>query len=163
MSQRIGDDPSEKKKTNQVVDFIETRARRLEEKRRKTERIFFKQIMGIYCVVGDHELFPIDIVDMSEEGCSFQIEFNPYSSPWPEETKEIPLRLYFTQDTYLPLHLQIQNSRHYIENGKRYIRFGCKVDQSVSSYSAYQQFVRFLTFYSEHAHQDNGKVTHFYL
>lgn len=145
-----------------VVDFSEVRAQKLEEKRRKAERIFFKQILGIYCVVDNEEIRPLEVIDVSEEGCSFQIPFTA-ENPWPRETKDLPLRLYFSQDTYLPINVTIQNSRPAIENGVRYIRYGCKVDQSTQSFEAYQQFIRFLRLYAEHAHKDNGRVTFFYL
>jgi hypothetical protein len=137
----------------------------MEEKRRKTERIFFKQMLGIYCVTGAGEgdkARQLDIVDISEDACSFQVPFDP-KDPWPSTLQEIPLRVYFSQDTYLPVHLKIQNSRPCIEEGQRYVRYGCSIDKSVTSYETFQQFVRFLKSYSVHAHKDTGKVTLFYL
>lgn len=167
MSQRTGTDKGSKgKKSNKdkhVVDFTEVRARKLEEKRRNTERIFFKQILGMYCVVGNKDqLRQIEILDVSEEGCSFQVPFDP-DDPWPSSLKELDVRLYFSQDTYIPIQLTIQNSRPSIDDGRRYMRFGCSVDQSLSTYKVYCQFVRFLSLYSEHAHRDMGDVTLFYL
>ena len=147
---------------SQVVDFSEARAQRMDEKRRKTERIFFKHLLGIYCVAESTELKQVELMDVSEEGLSFQIPFST-KDVWPRNEKDIPLRLYFSQDTYLPILLRIQNSRPYIEGGVKYLRFGCAVDKSLSSYEGYLQFVRFLTAYSEHAHKDTGKVTLFYL
>lgn len=145
-----------------VVDFSEARTKRLEEKKRKTERIFFNHLLNVYSVVGDSTLLPIELMDMSEEGCSFQVPFNP-EKPWPTNADDIPLRLYFSQDTYLEIRVRVQNSRPSIENGARYVRFGCTVDQTISCYPAYLQFVRFLKLYSEHAHKDMGKVSLFYL
>jgi hypothetical protein len=145
-----------------VVDFNEVRAQRLEEKRRKTERIFFKSLLSVYSVVGEHAMRPIELIDVSEDGCSFQIPFDP-DRPWPNDMSEIPLRMYFSQDTYLEICVKIQNSRPCIESGARYVRFGCAVDATMKSYPAYQQFVKFLKLYSEHAHKDMGDVTIFYL
>ena len=145
-----------------IVDFNEVRAQKLEEKRRKTERIFFKHLLAVYSVAGNASMFPIELIDVSEEGCSFQVPFNP-DKPWPNDANEVPLRLYFSQDTYLEVRVQIQNSRPSIENNARYTRFGCTVDKDTAAYSAYQQFVRFLKLYSEHAHKDKGDVTVFYL
>jgi hypothetical protein len=152
----------DKNEPSQVIDFTEVRAQKLDEKRRKTERIFFKHLMGIYCVSESTELKQVELMDVSEEGLSFQIPFSS-REPWPRNAKEIPLRLYFSQDTYLPVLLKIQNSRPYIENGVKYLRFGCAVDKSLSSYEAFVQFVRFMGSYSQHAHKDTGKVTLFYL
>ena len=148
--------------TNQVVDFNEARAQKLDEKKRKAERIFFKQLLGVYSVVGDHSMRQIELLEVSDDGLSFQVPFNS-KDPWPSDMTELPLRLYFSQDTYIPVHLRIQNARQSIQDGTRYVRYGCSVDKEVSSYPAYLQFVSFLRAYSEHAHRDKGDVTIFYL
>jgi hypothetical protein len=149
--------------TDQVVDFTRVRAQKLEEKRRTTERIFFKQLLSVYSVIGHSSMFPIELIDLSEDGCSFQIPYDP-NNPWPKDaTADLPLRIYFSQDTYLEVRARIQNSRPSIENNRRYVRYGCSVDKSTQSYAAYQQFVRFLKTYSEHAHKDRGDVSVFYL
>jgi hypothetical protein len=148
-----------------VIDFNQARTQKLEEKRRKTERIFFKQILGVYCVVehqGSSELKSLEPVDISEDGFSFQIPFHKQAD-WPDTNSEFTVRLYFTKDTYLPVVMKVVNSKPTIEDGIRYTRYGCQVDQSISSYPVYQQFVKFLRGYSEHAHQDKGDITLFYL
>jgi hypothetical protein len=91
-----------------VIDFGEVRAQKLEEKRRTTQRIFFKHLLNVYSVVGDSTLCPIEFIDVSEEGCSFQIPYNP-EKPWPTSVSEIPLRIYFSQDTYLEIHREQQS------------------------------------------------------
>lgn len=149
---------------HQVVDFTEIRAQKMEEKRRKTERIFFKSLLSVYTVVGDSTMFPIELIDVSEDGCSFQIPHDPDSTQkWPSSTDQFPLRLYFSQDTYLEVQAKIENSRPSIDGNRRYVRYGCKVDQNTASYPAFLQFVRFLKAYSEQAHKDKGDTTVFYL
>lgn len=147
----------------QVVDFNEVRTRKMEEKRRKTERIFFRQLLGIYSVVGEGGgMRPIEIVDVSEEGLAFQVQYRA-GDHWPQGEKDLVIRLYFSQDTYVPVHLKVQNSRPCVEEGVRYTRYGCLVDQTVSSSEAYLGFVRFLKAYAEHAHKDTGSASFFYL
>ncbi len=158
MSQRTG----ESAETEQVVDFTEARAQKLDEKRRKTERIFFKHLLSVYSVTGNDQMRAVELIEVSEEGCSFQVPFDP-NRPWPKDENELPIRLYFSQDTYIPIVLRIQNSRSCIDDGRRFMRFGCSVDKSLTSYPAYQQFVKFLKAYSEHSHRDMGDVTVFYL
>jgi hypothetical protein len=145
-----------------LVDFSEVRTQKLEEKRRKTERIFFKNLLGVYSVTGETRMRQIDLVDVSEEGCAFQVPFSS-ENPWPTQGNDLPIRLYFSQDTYLEVRVKVVNSRPYIENGERYIRYGCVVDQTLSSYTCYQQFVRFMHSYSDCAHRDLGDVSVFYL
>ena len=145
-----------------VVDFNEAREQKLEEKRRKNERVLLKNLLGIYCVTEDEKIRAIDVVDVSDDGLSFQITFDP-TNPWPNSAKDLGLRLYFTQDTYLPVRVQILNSRPVIDHGIRYVRYGCKIDPSLTSVETFKQFVAFLKSYSEHAHRDLGDVTLFYL
>tara|TARA_Y100000590_G_scaffold460075_2_gene618596 strand:- start:626 stop:1084 length:459 start_codon:yes stop_codon:yes gene_type:complete len=148
--------------SKQVVDFNEVRTERLDQKRRKTQRILFKQMMGIYSVSEGKDLRSIEILDVSEDGLSFQVPFNA-KDPWPADEKEVVLRLYFSQETYLPIHVEIKNSRPSIQEGIRYVQYGCTVDKHVSSYKTFNQFVGFLKSYSENAHQDTGGVSVFYL
>lgn len=147
----------------QVVDFSEVRAQKLEEKRRKTERVFFKSLLSVYTVIGNgKQIAPIEIIDISEEGIAFQVPFNP-EKPWPASSGDTPIRLYFSQDTYLEVFAKIVNSRPSIENGQRYTRYGCTIDPSTSSFKAYQQFVKFMKLYAEHSHKDLGDVSVFYI
>lgn len=150
------------KGVSQVVDFEEVRMQRLNEKRRKNERVFFKTLLSVYCVVDGQQMKSLEVVDVSEDGISFQIPFDS-RNPWPRDLKDMQIRLYFSQDRYIPLVIKVQNSRQSIDQGMRFIRYGCAVDVSTSAYPAYQQFVRFLKMFSEQAHKDEGDVTLFYV
>jgi hypothetical protein len=165
MSQRSGNASSDAPEAaERVVDFNEVREQRLAEKKRQNERILFKNLLSVYTMVGQSEMLPVELVDVSEDGCSFHIPFDPENRKiWPNDIQEFPLRLYFSQDTFLEVIAKIHYSRSAIENNQRYTRYGCSIDTTVKSYPAYQAFVRFLKFYSEHAHKDKGEVTVFYL
>jgi hypothetical protein len=147
--------------TGELVDFETIREAKMEEKRRKTERFFFKNLLGVYCVTAKDAITAVELVDVSEDGIAFQVKFDP-RNPWPREIDDIPMRLYFSQDSYLEIGVKIQNSRQTIDGGTRMIRYGCSVDKTWSSYEAYQQFVRFLKLYSEHNHRDAGNTCVFY-
>ena len=163
MPHRTGNNSGTANTTGQhVVDFNEVRAQKLEEKRRTTERIFFKHLLSVYSVIGTSTMCPIEFIDLSEDGCSFQIPYDA-ENPWPKDSTDLPIRIYFSQDTYLEVRCKVQNSRPSIENNRRYVRFGCSIEKTTQSYAAYQQFVRFLKMYSEHAHKDLGDVSVFYL
>ena len=94
--------PTDREFESRVVDFNEVRAQKLEEKRRKTERIFMNHFLGVYCVTGNNSMHQIEMVDLSEEGCSFQVPFDG-NKPWPAELQDLPVRLYFSQDTSVPI------------------------------------------------------------
>jgi hypothetical protein len=153
---------SEEKPGVHVVDFGQAREQKLDEKRRKTERIFFTNLLSVYSVVGEGKIRPIELLEVSEDGLSFQVPFDS-RDPWPMGSNEMPLRLYFSQDTYIPIHIKIENSRSLIDKGARYTRYGCSIDKTTQSYEAFIQFTRFMKSYSEHAHRDKGDVSVFYL
>ncbi len=163
MSPRIGNvNGGTPTQEEHIVDFKQAREQRLEEKRRTTERIFFHNLLSVFSMVSESKMLPIDLIEVSEDGLSFQIPYNP-DHIWPKDTDEIPIRFYFSQNTYLEIQVKIQNSRPSIENHCRYVRFGCAVDRELKSYPAYQLFVKFLKLYAEHAHKDLGDVSVFYL
>lgn len=142
----------------QVVDFNEVRQKKLSEKKRKTERYFFKSLIQAYSVLPETKLLPIEMGDFSEDGCSFKTETKSF---FPRGDL-IPIRLYFSTDTYLEILIKVINSRLMIENGKKLTRVGCIIDKEIQSYSAYQAFVQFIRLYSESAHRNVGEKSLFY-
>lgn len=147
---------------NRVINLNEVREQRLEEKRRKTERVFMNQFLGVYCMTGNNSMHQIEVVDVSEEGIGFQVPFNA-EKPFPIADKNIPIRLYFNQESFLQVYVTIHNSRPVVQNGTRYTRYGCSVDQSTSTFAAYQAFVKFLQVYGEVSQKDNGDVNVFFV
>ncbi len=159
MTQRFGSNHSNGGEQNtSVIDINQVREKRMQEKKRRAERVFFKNLLSVYSVTHGLKLVPIDLIEVSEEGCSFQI---PYQNEvqWPKQSDEIPIRFYFSSDTYLEVQVKISNSSHSIDQSARMMRFGCLLDQTIKSYPAYQQFVRFLKMYAEHSHQESGRKT----
>jgi hypothetical protein len=161
MAQKIGSSV-ESGLENRVVDFNEAREKRLEQKRRRTERILFRNLVSVYSITENSKPFPVDLIEVSEAGCSFQVLADAPTSGLVKRD-EIPLRIYFSQDTYLEIFVKIMNSRPSIEKNRRYVRYGCEIDKNVKSYAAYQLFVQFLKQYALHAHRDMGNISAFYL
>ena len=147
---------------SQVIDFNQVRAQKQEEKRRSNERVFFKHLLSVYTVAGHDSMFPVEIMDISDDGVAFQVPFDP-NKPWPADLKAFPLRLYFSQDTFLEVHVTVQNSRAAIDNHARFLRLGCAVDKTTSSYPAFQSFVVFMKNYCNLAQKDKGGTSIFYL
>ncbi len=140
-----------------VISFTKARKEHVEEKRRKYERILFKQILGAYCLIENEGLKAIELVDLSNEGLSFQLPLNSKNLTSIKEGKVITLRLYFSEQTYLPVVLKIENKRPCIENGQQFQRFGCSISKDTQSFAAYHSFVTFLAQYAEASHQDGGE------
>ncbi|MCM0604902.1 MAG: PilZ domain-containing protein [Xanthomonadaceae bacterium] len=147
---------------SEIIDFKSAQQEKLEEKRRKNQRIIFKNMMGVYGITGDKKLNAIELLDLSDNGISFRIPFN-VEKLWPTDSSDITIRLYFTQDTYIPLRVKIQNSKSMIEEGIKYTRYGCVVEKSGSSFETYKKFVEFTKAYSTESYQDQGGVQVFYI
>lgn len=146
---------------NRVIDFTQVREKRLEQKVRQNERVVFGNLLSVYSVAGDSKIHPLDMIEVSEEGLSFQIPATR-EKPWVTDENEIPLRMYFSQDTYLEVLVKVKYSRPSIENGEKYVRYGCALDTTTQSFPVYQHFVQFLKLYAMHSHRDLGKVSAFY-
>lgn len=145
-----------------VIDFTQIRNQKMEDKRRKNERVFINNILGVYCVTGENSMHQIEMIDLSEGGCAFQVPHNAEKAVPVQETG-FPIRLYFNQDTFLEVHANIENSRPSIQNGTRYVRYGCSIDTNTTSYAAYQAFVKFLKIYAEVSKKDKGNVSVFFV
>lgn len=60
-----------------VVDFNAKRKESIEQKRRTFERVVFQEFLGVYSVVDDQGSgYPIKLVDISGDGCQFQLPFS---------------------------------------------------------------------------------------
>lgn len=146
----------------QVISFTKAREAKIEEKRRRYERILFKHILGVYCVAEGQGLKAVELVDVSSEGLSFQLPVNSKNLEILSPGKDITFRFYFSQDTYIPVCVKVQNERSCIEEGQKYIRFGCFVDTASQSYETYKLFVMFLSKYAESSQQDKGDLKFFF-
>lgn len=150
-----------KREVSDVVDFAAVRNKKLDEKRQNTQRILFRQMLGIYGVIDGHQM-AIDIVDLSPEGLAFQVPYERVKK-LNLDPKELNLRLYFSQDTYLPLKVVVQNRRELISEDGRVVRFGCRMDPTSPEHRAYVAFTEFVRCYSEIARKDTGSTSIFYI
>lgn len=141
-----------------VIDFNEIRQAKIEEKRRKYERVVFKNVLGAYCAAEGDALKAVELVDLSTTGMSFQLPSTSKNLDSVKLKKEYVFRMYFSEDTYVPIHVVVQNKRPCVENGGTYYRFGCTVDTTTKGYETYSMFVQFLQKYAETAQQDNNKT-----
>jgi hypothetical protein len=149
-------------KEGQIINFTKAREAKIEERRRRYERILFRHILGVYCVAEGKGLKAVELVDISESGLSFQLPIHSKNLDSMAPGNEIVFRFYFSQDTFIPVVVKIQNERHCIEDGQKFIRFGCVVDATSQSYETYKLFVMFLQKYAETSQQDKGDLKFFF-
>lgn len=146
----------------QVINFTRARDAKIEEKRRRYERILFKHILGVYCVAEGQGLKAVELVDVSTEGLSFQLPLHSKNLESLATGSEVTFRFYFSQETFVPILVKVMNDRQCIEDGQKYVRFGCVVDTTSQSYETYKLFVMFLSKYAETAQQDKGDLKFFF-
>ena len=146
------------------IDFVKKRKENIEKKRRAFERILFKDILGVYTVIDTNDgIFSIEMIDISKEGCLFQTPWIPGRDKKFKEESEIPLRMYFTKESFIPVNVIIKRASEHEQGGRAYMRYGCSFDKSVTSFSALNSFIDFLYKFAEHSAIDRGDPKVFFL
>ena len=144
--------------TGKILDFNCKKKDKVEKKRRGFERLLFQNFLGIYSVVRRGEvIYPVDLVDVSPQGCLFQIPSQRAKEDRFEVGGELTLRVYFTEFSYLTVVVHIRHSRkHLSQDGVYYQQYGCEFDQSLSSFQAMSSFIDFLYQFAQYSSVDRG-------
>lgn len=148
-----------------VVDFSEKRKQSIEQKRRTFERVVFQEFLGVYSVVDDQGSgFPIKLVDISGDGCQFQLPFSLKAKNQFKAGTEVTLKLYFTKGSYLPAVVTVRHASEYIDKqGDAWLRLGGEFDTSLPSFTALSSFINFIYQYAEFSCLDKGESKVFFL
>lgn len=148
-----------------VVDFTEKRKKTIEQKRRTFERVVFQEFLGVYSVVDDQgSNFPIKLVDISADGCQFQLPFSLKAKNQFKSGTEVTLKLYFSKGTYLPAVVTVRHASEYIDkDGDAWLRLGGEFDTSLPSFKALSHFIQFIYEYAEFSCVDKGESKVFFL
>ena len=148
-----------------VVDFNEKRKKSIEQKRRTFERVVFQEIMGVYSVVDDQgSIFPVKLVDISGDGCQFQLPFSLKAKNQFKAGTEVTLKLYFSKGTYLPAVVTVRHASEYVDkDGDAWLRLGGEFDTSLPSFKALSTFISFIYQYAEFSCVDKGENKVFFL
>ncbi|MBF0360495.1 MAG: PilZ domain-containing protein [Oligoflexia bacterium] len=150
--------------TDEVINFTKKRNETIEQRRREFERVVFQNFLGVYTVLDeDNNTLPIELVDISEKGCLFQIAININSQTGHEIYKDLrkksvaDLRIYFTQKAYIPITVNVKYCKEYIDaDGTNYLKFGCEFDKTPQTFEAMEYFIKFIYKFAEHASTDRG-------
>ncbi len=150
---------------NKVLDFSAGRKKRIDKKRRQFERLVLSNFLGAQQEISkDGITHSVSLVDISRSGCRFQIYWNSDRQSVLAAGSEVTLRMYFAQDSYIPVVMQVKYGREYTSpEGTTYMQYGCEFDTSTSSFEAMSAFIDFLDKYAEHSIQDQGSRKVWYL
>lgn len=148
-----------------VVDFNEKRKQSIEQKRRTFERVVFQEFLGVYTVIDDQGAgYPIKLLDISSEGCQFQVPFSLKAKNQFKSGTELTLKLFFTKGTYLPAVITVRHGSEYIDQqGDAWLRLGGEFDTSLPSFKALSSFIDFIYQYAEFSCVDKGESKVFFL
>lgn len=151
--------------SGKVLDFAQKREQNIEKKRRQFERVLFQNLLGAYTAIDQGgAIFPVSLVDISHDGCLFQIPWNFKDSGKVEDGAEITMRMYFTKASYVPALLTVKNSREYTDdNGQTFLQYGCEFDKSVPSFKAIESFIDFMYNFAEVSTIDRNEKKVFFV
>ena len=151
--------------TDKVLDFNAKREENIEQKRRQFERILFNNFLGAYTVVDQGgTIYPVSLVDVSREGCLFQVPWNMDRDTKIEEGTEITMRMYFTKKSFIPVVMEIKRGQEHVdEDGQTYMQYGAEFDTSMPSFQAVESFIDFMYKFAEHSSLDKGSQKGFFL
>lgn len=148
-----------------VVDFNEKRKQTIEQKRRSFERVVFQEFLGVYTVVDEQgSSYPVKLVDISKDGCQFQVPFSLKAKNTYKSGTEVELKLFFTKGTYIPAMVTVRHATEYIdEQGDAWLRLGGEFDTSLPSFKALSHFIEFIYQYAEFSCVDKGQSKVYFL
>jgi len=148
-----------------VVDFNEKRKQSIEQKRRTFERVVFQEFLGVYTVIDDQgSSYPIKLVDISGEGCQFQVPFSLKAKNQFKSGTETTMKFFFTKGSYIPAVVTVRHATEYIDkNGDAWLRLGGEFDSSLPSFKALSTFIDFIYQYAEFSCLDRGESKVYFL
>ncbi len=148
-----------------VVDFNEKRKQSIEQKRRTFERVVFQEFLGVYTVIDDQgSSYPIKLVDISGDGCQFQVPFSLKAKNQFKSGTETTMKFFFTKGSYIPAVVTVRHATEYIDkNGDAWLRLGGEFDSSLPSFKALSTFIDFIYQYAEFSCLDRGESKVYFL
>lgn len=150
---------------SKVIDFQQKRQDSIEKRKRSFERVLFKEFLGTYAEIDNNGTkYDVSIVDISREGCQFQIPFGPNAKNQFEKNSDVVIRVYFTKDDFIPLVVNVKHASEYVdEKGDAYMKFGGIFDKSLPSFQAFEPFIEFIYKFAEFSCVDKGESKVYFL
>lgn len=136
-----------------VVDISEKRQEMLQDERRIVRRTILTEFIGAFIVIPQSGLCPVALYDISEDGLSFDLDFERGRLTLGEE---IAMRIYLNKKTYFPFVVKTSNIREIPEEGV--IRHGVSFVKGTINDVALHHFVRFIENVSSCLEKDTGDV-----
>jgi len=136
-----------------VVDYTEQKLKILMSERRQIKRTILTEFVSAMVVVPDKGLLKVAIYDISEQGISFDTEFDQGAFKIDEE---VSMRVYLNQKTYFPITVQVKHITD--ESTEGVMRHGSVFLKQPATDSALQYFVKFIESVSQGLKNDTGDL-----
>ena len=151
--------------TDKLLDFVGKRKESIEQKRRNFERILFQNVLGAYSELDQNgTIYPVKLVDISHDGCLFQVPWNPKKDAKFENGLDLTVRMYFMKNSFIPALCKVKYSKEFIDkDGLTYMHYGCTFDKTTHSWEAMDAFIQFLYKFAEHSTVDKAEKKVFFL
>lgn len=148
-----------------VINFQDKRKENIEKKRRSFERILFQNLLGAYTVIDtDGTVYPVSLVDLSHNGCLFQVPWNKKTDSKIAKDTEVTMRMYFTKHSYIPVIVNVKYGNEFrADDGTVYMHYGCEFDKSMPSFKAMEEFISFMYSFAEHSVVDRGDARSYFI
>lgn len=141
------------KESANVVDYAQQKLKMLTFERRQIKRTILTEFVSAMVVVPEKGLLKVSIYDISEQGISFDTEFEQGCFKTDEE---VSLRVYLNQKTYFPISVQV---KHIVdEKTEGVIRHGSIFLRQPATDAALQYFIKFIEEVSQGLQKDNGDL-----
>ena len=142
-----------------IIDFVSKRKEKIEKKRRRFERILFRDFFDVETTISVDEEFhhvPVDLIDVSGEGCLFRV-LDKEIPGFAKIGSNLTLKLYFSEQNYIHVSVAIKRTAKFVEkDGSCWREYGCEFDKSSGSFRAMESLVDFLHKFAEYSCTDHG-------
>lgn len=136
-----------------IVDYNEQKQKILFHERRQIKRTILTEFVSAMVVIPEKGLLKVAIYDISEQGISFDVDFEQGAFRVDEE---VSMRVYLNQKTYFPITVQIKHITSETIEGVN--RHGAVFAKQASTDAALQYFVKFIEAVSHELKRDSGDL-----
>jgi hypothetical protein len=136
-----------------VVSYDEQKERILFHERRQIKRTILSEFVSAMVVVPEKGLMRVAMYDISEQGISFDLEFDQGSFKVDEE---LCMRVYLNHKTYFPINVQVKHVT--TEPSEGVVRHGTVFLKNAQNNAALQHFVKFIESVSLGLKKDDGDL-----
>ena len=138
---------------SEIMDFDEQRQKLLFHERREVKRTILTEFVSAMVILPEKGLLKVAIYDISEEGISFDVDFEHGQFQMDED---VSMRVYLNHKTYFPISIKIKHIKD--EKDEGVVRHGAVFMKGASTDAALQYFVRFIESVSQGLKKDDGDM-----